>query len=224
MSPPTHPARADATRSPCSPMRAATAAVTAGGLGIRVGLVVMPRHTQNNLSHFVLCALARAQFGSAAFCLASHRYALLRGVPSRLPPLQNPCFVQSGSVPRLGGLHPCAYPPPASPHPTALRSAGGLPLSVTLTPSQRTATDLRLRVSCKISCRQYDICVGADNIKSVGYDIHTGSVVLWRGQGAGALSREGGSICSPRKRRGIADSPTLTMRHGICCATELPIL
>jgi hypothetical protein len=122
------------------------------------------------------------------------------------------------------GLHPCAYPPPASPHPTALRSAGGLPLSVTLTPSQRTATDLRLRVSSKKSSRQYDICVGDDNIKSVGYDIPTGYFVLWRGQGAGALSREGGSICSPRKRRGIADSPTLTKRHGICCATELPIL
>lgn len=52
----------------------------------------------------------RAQFGSAAFCLASHRSALLRGVPSRLPPLQNPCFVQSGSVPRLGGATPVRVP------------------------------------------------------------------------------------------------------------------
>lgn len=111
------------------PMRAAAAAVTAGGLGNRMGLGVIPRHTQNDLSHFVQCALARALFGSAAFCLASHRSAQLRGVPSRLPPLQNSRFVQSGSVPRLGGLHPCARPPPASPHPTALRSAGGLPLS-----------------------------------------------------------------------------------------------
>ena len=162
-------------------MRAAAAAVTAGGLGIRLGLGVIPRHTQNNLSHFVQCALARALFGSAAFWLASHRSALLRGVPSRLPPLQNSCFVQSGSVPRLGGLHPCASPPPASPHPTALRSAGGLPLSVTLTPSQRTATDLRLRVSSKISCRQYDICVGADKRACTCYDLITIAGSRWRG-------------------------------------------
>lgn len=208
-------------------MRAAAAAVTAGGLGIRMGLVVIPRCAQNSYSFCTMCAPRIVLTPRAARRAHSGILSRAQAQPCALAAaqaVQNFSFAQSGSVQRLGGLHPCAYPPPASPHPTALRSAGGLPLSVTLTPSQRTATDLRLRVSSKISSRQYDIYVGADNIKSVGYDIHTGSVVLWRGQGAGALSREGGSICSPRKRGGIADRPTLTKRHGICYATELPIL
>lgn len=73
--PPAHPAMADASRSHGSPMRAAAAAVTAGGLVIRMGLVVIPQFTQNSVA-FCTMRATRALLGSAAFCLASHRSAV----------------------------------------------------------------------------------------------------------------------------------------------------